>query len=95
MEEHLIDICDVDGQYFVDVRVWLDRAADRFYFPRASAERLGELAADGNFYFLRGEVEAVPEEVNVGGLQLPAWGVSVGRLRIRPSSTRTATSPSE
>jgi hypothetical protein len=90
MEEHLIDICDVDGEYFVDVRVWLDRSADRFYFPRASAERLGELAADGNFYFFRGQIEAVSEEINIGGVQQPAWGVSAGALRTRPSAPRVA-----
>lgn len=31
MEDHLIDICDLDGEYFVNVRASLDHAIDRFY----------------------------------------------------------------
>lgn len=88
MEEHVLDICDLDGEYFVNVRVWLDRTADRYFLPRESAERLGELGDDGNFSFFRGTVEAEPEEIDVAGQRVQAWGVSVGQLRTRPAQRR-------
>lgn len=84
MEEHFIDVCDLDGEYFTNIRVWLDRTLDRYYLPRESAERLGELQDDGNFYFFRGTVEAGPEEIEVDRKLIKAWGVSVGRLKTRP-----------
>lgn len=85
MEEHLIDICDLDGEYFANVRVWLDRGTDRFYLPRESAERLGELTDNGTFLLFRGTVEAEPEQIEVNGNSIAAWGVSVCRLQTRPA----------
>jgi hypothetical protein len=92
VEEHIIDICDLDGEYFVNVRVWLDRSLDRYYLPRESAERLGEQQDGGAFYFFKGEVEAEPEEIEVGGQTLEAWGVSVGQFRTRPAEPGLAQS---
>ncbi|HEX3151485.1 MAG TPA: hypothetical protein VHR66_25630 [Gemmataceae bacterium] len=85
MEEHLIDVCDLDGEYFVNVRVWLDRGIDRYYLPRESAERLGEPDPDGNYALMRGTVTAEAEEIGLGGETIKVWGVSVGQLRTRPA----------
>ena len=85
MEEHLIDIRDLDTEYFLCVRVWLDRASDRLYLPRESAERVGEPDEDGNFLLLDGAVIAEAETIEVNGVKTPAWSVPVGLLVTRPA----------
>jgi hypothetical protein len=50
-----IDVRDVDHEWFRDVDAYLDRDLGRYYFPRESAERLGELDEEtGNFHLIDG-----------------------------------------
>lgn len=85
MEEHFIDIRDLDTEYFEGVRVWLDRGLDRYYLPQESAARLGEASEDGNYALLDGSVIAEAAEIEVGGQTVLAWGVPTNQLVTRPS----------
>lgn len=86
VEEHEIDVRDVDTEWFLNVRVWLDRITDRYYLPRESAARLGEMAEDGSYCLLDGAVTAVQEHIEVSGQHVAAWSLPVWALTTRPSS---------
>lgn len=86
MEEHLIDVRDVDYEYFEGVSVYLDRGFDRYHFPRESAERLGEYDEEnGTFYLIDGRVETEPDEIEVNGRKIETWSVGVNQLVTRPA----------
>lgn len=86
MEEVNIDILDVDYEWFRDVRAFTDSGRDRFYLPRESAERLGELDKEsGGFHLLDGRVTASPDEIEVNGGPLPVWVVNASEIRTRPT----------
>jgi hypothetical protein len=87
VEEHTIDVRDIDTEWFVDVRVFLDRARNRYLFPAESVERLGEAEPeDGTYALLDGQVIAEPEETEIGGIPYAVWSVPVGRLVTRPAA---------
>lgn len=88
MEEHLIDVRDVDGEYFERVWVWLDRAADRYHLPLESVERLGEPDDENNYLLLDGSLVAERDEAEVGGRRTTTWSVPVTRLTTRPARQR-------
>jgi len=86
VEEVSIDVQDVDYEWFRDVAAYLDRDCDRYYLPRESAERMGEIDEEtGNFFLIDGQVEAKAEEIEVGGRRLPVWSVGCSELVSRPS----------
>ena len=87
MEQHRIDVRDIDTEWFVDVAAYLDRQLDLWYFPLASIERLGELDEEGsgNYWLLDGRVEAEADELEVNGSRIPAWSVRVGQITTRPA----------
>lgn len=87
-EEVRIDVCDVDHEWFRDVAAFLDRDSDRYFFPRDSAERLGEIDDEtGSFFFIDGQVEAKVDEILVDGQRLPVWSVGCGQMIVRPAKT--------
>ena len=86
MEEHFVDVRDLDTEYFERVRVWLDRATDRYHLPKASADRLGEPAEDGTYLLLDGTLVAEPVYVGHNGDTVRVWAVPVHRLTTRPAS---------
>jgi hypothetical protein len=89
IEEVSIDVRDVDHSWFEGVKAYLDRDFDRYYFPRESMGRLGELDPDtGDAWLIDGQVEAKAEEVEVEGQQIPCWSVGCARLIVRPASNR-------
>ena len=66
--------------------VYLDRVLDRYLLPRESAERLGDYDPETRSYvLLDGRVEALAEEIEVGGRTVPVWSVPVRQLRVRPA----------
>ena len=86
IEEVSIDVRDVDYSWFEGVKAYLDRDFDRYYFPRESRERLGELDPDsGDARLLDGLVEAKTYEIDIDGQHFPCW--STGCL-VRPASKR-------
>lgn len=86
MEEVRIDIRDLDHRWYEGVLVYLDRDLDIYYFPRESAERLGELDEEsGNYYLTAADVEAEPDEVEFDGRRIPVWSVRIGQLITRPA----------
>lgn len=89
MEEVRIDIRDVDYEWFSDVRAFLDRDADRYYLPRESVERLGELDEEsGDYHLIDGQVTATADKIEVDGQVLSVWGVGTTGMRIRPAERR-------
>jgi hypothetical protein len=87
MDEVRIDIQDVDYEWFRDVKAFLDRDSDLYYFPRESAERLGEIEEEtGDFYFIDGQIEAKADEIEIDGSRIPVWAVGCGRLTVRPAA---------
>jgi hypothetical protein len=86
MEEHFVDVRDPDTKYFERVRVWLDRATDRYHLPEESAARMGEPAEDGTYLLLDGTVVAEPVYVGADGDTVKVWTVPVHRLVTRPAS---------
>lgn len=90
MEEVRIDVRDVDHTWFEDVKAYLDRDFDIYYFARESAERLGEPDEDsGGFYFIDGQVEAKADEIEIDGERIPVWAVGTTQLLVRPARVRT------
>jgi hypothetical protein len=88
IEEVSIDVRDVDHSWFEGVKVFLDRDSDRYYLPRESMERLGELDPDtGDAWLIDGVVEARADEIEVDGQVVPCWSVSCARLIVRPART--------
>jgi hypothetical protein len=88
MEEVRIDVRDVDYEWFRDVRAFIDREFDRYYLPRESAERLGEIDDEtGDFYVIDGRVEAKADEIEVDGQRMPVWSIGCGDLIVRPAAT--------
>lgn len=89
LEEVSIDVKDVDYSWFEGVRAFLDRDFDRYYFPRESMDRLGELDPDtGDAWLIDGHVEAKAEEIEVDGQRIPCWSVGCAQLIVRPASSR-------
>lgn len=85
MEEVLIDVRDVDYEWFRDVKAFLDRDRDCYLFPRESAERLGEFDEDaGCYHLIDGQVEAKADEIELDGVPVPVWSVANGQIIVRP-----------
>jgi hypothetical protein len=90
IEEVSVDVRDVDYSWFEGVQTYLDRNFDRYYFPRESVDRLGELDPDtGNAWLIDGQVEAEADEIKVDGRVIPCWSVGCARLIVRPAKART------
>jgi hypothetical protein len=88
VEEVRIDVRDLDYEWFRDVRAFIDREFDRYYFPRESVERLGEIDDETDvFYLIDGRVEARADEIDVDGQRLPVWSIGCGDLIVRPAAT--------
>jgi hypothetical protein len=86
LEEVLIDVRDVDYTWFVDVIAYLDRDFDKYYFPRESAERLGEPDEEtGDFYLIDGRVQAEADQIQVNGVSIEVWCADCGQLIVRPA----------
>jgi|LNFM01.1.fsa_nt_gb hypothetical protein len=86
MEQVHIDIRDLDYRWCEAVELFFDRGLDIYYFPRESADRLGELDEEsGNYYLTAANVEAEPDEIEIEGQRIPVWSVRVGNLVTRPS----------
>src|SRR4051812_34924055 len=86
IEEVHIDVRDVDYEWFRGVKAFLDRGSDRYYLPRESAERLGEIDEDtGDFFLIDGQVEAKADEIEVEGVEVPVWTVACAQLKVRPA----------
>ena len=86
MEQVRIDIRDLDYRWCEDVELFFERDFDIYYFPRESAERLGELDEEsGNYYLTAANVEAEPDEIEFDGQRIPVWSVRVGNLVTRPA----------
>lgn len=86
MDEQLIDVRDIDTEWFLGVRVFVDRTRSRYLFPAESVERLGEAdPSDGTYTLLDGQVIAEPDEIDAGGAPLAVWSVPVGQLVSRPA----------
>lgn len=87
VKEQLIDVRDIDTEWFLGVRVFVDRTRSRYLFPAESVERLGEAdPADGSYAMLDGQVIAEPEEIEMGGTPLNVWSVPIGQLVTRPAA---------
>ena len=85
-EEVRIDIRDVDYDWFRDVKAFIDRESDVYFFPRESVDRLGEADEHtGDYYLIDGQVEARADELEVSGSPIPVWSVSAGQLITRPA----------
>jgi hypothetical protein len=89
IEEVSIDVRDVDYTWFEGVKAYIDRDLDRYYFPRESMERLGELDPDtGDAWLIDGHVEAKADEIEAESGRIPCWAVGCARLIVRPASSR-------
>jgi hypothetical protein len=89
VEEVSIDVRDVDYSWFEGVKAYLDRDFDRYYFPRESVERLGELDPEtGNAWLIDGQVEAQADGVEVEGKEIEAWSIGCAQLIVRPASAK-------
>ena len=89
IEEVSIDVRDVDYTWYEGVKAYLDRGIDRYYFPLASMERLGELDPDtGDAWLIDGQVEAKTEEIEIDGRRILCWSVGGSQLIIRHASSR-------
>ncbi len=87
IEEVRIDVRDIDYEWFRDVKAFIDRESDVYFFPRESVDRLGEADEQtGDCYLIDGQVEARADEIEVGGSPIPVWSVSVGQLITRPAA---------
>lgn len=86
MEEHFVDVRHPDGRYVERVRVWLDRATDRYHLPEASAARLGSPGDGGDYLLLGNSVTAKPVFVGRNGDTVRVWTVSAHQLATRPAS---------
>jgi hypothetical protein len=94
LEKVSIDIRDVDHEWFRDVDAYLDRDLGRYYFPRESAERLGELDEEtGTFHLMDGLVEAEAGDIELEGRRIPAWSAPCDQLIVRPPSGRVGSVP--
>jgi hypothetical protein len=89
MEEHLLDVRDIDTEWFLGVTAYLDRGNDLWHFPKDAVERLGEPDADGSgsYWLLDGRVEAVANEVGVDGTLRRVWTVPVKQVVTRPAQS--------
>jgi hypothetical protein len=85
-----IDVRDVDHEWFVEIAAFLDRGSDRYYFPRGSVERLGEIDDDtGNAWLIDGRVEAATDEIVIDGRSIPVWSTRCDQLIVRPARARS------
>jgi hypothetical protein len=87
VEEHLIDVRDIDTECFLGVRTFLDRTRNRYLFHAESVNRPGEADPDDSTYaLLDGQVIAEPDEIETGITLLAVWSVAVGQLVTCPAA---------
>ena len=84
MRKILIDIRDLDGEWFRGVEAYLDDVQDRYCFTREQAGRMGEVDSDG-CYLDCTDVEARADWFDLDGVWTLLYCVPCRSITTRPS----------